>query len=177
MLEKARYSASLRRLHWLMALLIALAYLAIEQRGLFERGSPARFAMMQSHFWFGIGIFILVWVRLQQRMKRGAPPITPALPSWQRVLSHVFHIALYAFFIVMPILGLLTANFDGKVIYLPFTQIALPAIVGENEALAHQLEDLHGQIGEIFYWVIGFHVFAALYHHVVRKDDTLTRMR
>lgn len=177
MFEKARYTASLRSLHWLMAILIALAYLAIEQRGLFERGSPGRFAMVQSHFWLGISIFILVWVRLQQRLKYGAPRVTPALPSWQNALSHLFHIALYAFFIVMPILGFLTANFDGKVIYIPFTEIAIPALVGENEALAKQFEGWHHDIGEAFYWVIGFHVFAALYHHFIRKDDTLTRMR
>ena len=68
MFKKARYTASLRRLHWLMAILIALSYIAIEQRDLFERGTPGRFAMVQTHFWLGIGIFILVWVRVQQRL-------------------------------------------------------------------------------------------------------------
>jgi cytochrome b561 len=77
----------------------------------------------------------------------------------------------------MPILGFLTANFDGKVVYIPFTEIALPALVGENEALAEQFEGWHHDIGEAFYWVFGFHIAAALYHHFVRKDDTLTRMR
>jgi cytochrome b561 len=177
MFEKARYTASLRRLHWLMAVLIALAYLYIEQRGLFERGSPERRGMLDMHYWLGISIFILACIRLQQRLKYGVPRITPALPSWQSTLSHLFHIALYAFLIVMPILGFLTANFDGKVIYIPFTKIPIPPVVGENEDLAHQLEELHHDIGEAFYWVIGFHVFAALYHHFVRKDDTLTRMR
>ena len=78
--------------------------------------------------------------------------------------------------IVMPILGMMTAWTDGKSLFIPFTDIALPALMAENEALAHQLEDLHGQIGDIFYWVIGFHVLAALYHHFVRKDNTLSRM-
>ena len=32
---RPRYSPGLRRLHWLMAVLIALAYLLIEQRGIF----------------------------------------------------------------------------------------------------------------------------------------------
>jgi len=177
MFEKSRYAPGLRRLHWLMAVMILLAYLAIEQRGLFERGSPGRFAMVQSHFWLGIGIFTLVWVRIAQRLKHGAPRITPSLPLWQAGLSHLFHFVLYAFFIVMPILGMMTAWTDGKILYLPFTEIALPALMAENEDLAHRLEDLHGQIGEIFYWVIGFHVLAALYHHFVRKDDTLSRMR
>ncbi|GAB3005832.1 cytochrome b [Arenimonas maotaiensis] len=177
MFEKARYTASLRRLHWLMAVMIALAYLAIEQRNLFERGTPERFAMVQSHFWLGIGIFVLVWVRLQQRLKHGAPRITPALPGWQNGISHLMHVALYAFFIVMPILGMLTAWTDGKAILIPFTDIALPALLAENKDLAHQLEELHHDIGEAFYWVIGFHIVAALYHHFIRKDDTLVRMR
>lgn len=177
MFEKARYTASLRRLHWLMAVMIALAYLAIEQRNLFERGTPERFAMVQSHFWLGIGIFVLVWVRLQQRLKHGAPRITPALPGWQNGISHLMHFALYAFFIVMPILGMLTAWTDGKAIMIPFTDIALPALMAENKDLAHQLEELHHDIGEAFYWVIGFHIVAALYHHFLRKDDTLVRMR
>ena len=177
MFEKARYTASLRRLHWLMAVMIALAYLAIEQRNLFERGTPERFAMVQSHFWLGISIFVLVWVRLQQRLKHGAPRITPALPGWQNGISHLMHFALYAFFIVMPILGMLTAWTDGKAIMIPFTDIALPALMAENKDLAHQLEELHHDIGEAFYWVIGFHIVAALYHHVIRKDDTLVRMR
>ena len=176
MFERSCYAPGLRRLHWLMAFMILLAYLAIEQRGLFERGSPGRFAMMQSHFWLGIGIFVLVWVRIAQRVKHGVPRISPVLPIWQAGLSHLFHFALYAFFIVMPILGMMTAWTDGKTLFIPFTDIALPALMAENEALAHQLEDLHGQIGDIFYWVIGFHVLAALYHHFVRKDNTLSRM-
>lgn len=176
MFESARYIASIRRLHWLMAIMIALTYLAIEQRGLFERESTGRFAMMQTHFWFGISIFILVWVRISQRLKYRVPHITPTIPAWQAGLSHVFHFALYAFFIAMPILGIMTAWTDGKILFIPFTGIELPALMAENEGLAHQLEDLHGQIGEIFYWIIGFHILAALYHHFVRKDNTLQRM-
>ena len=176
MFEAARYAKKVRIVHWLMAIMIALSYLAIEQRGLFERGTTARFAMMQTHFWLGIGIFILALERIGLRIKHRVPRIEPGLPVWQANLSKLFHFALYAFFIVMPILGMMTAWTDGKTLFIPFTQIALPALMAENEALGHQLEDLHGQIGDIFYWVIGLHVFAALYHHFVRKDNTLKRM-
>jgi cytochrome b561 len=172
-----RYAPVLRRLHWLMAVLVAVGYLLIEQRGIFPRGSTGRFAMFQGHYWVGISILGLALWRLLARRKHGAPAITPALPTWQGLLSKLLHVALYAFFIVMPLLGLATAWTDGKDIFIPFAQVTLPALLAENEALAHQLEDLHGEIGEIFYWVIGLHIVAALYHHFVRKDDTLTRMR
>ena len=171
-----RYAPVLRRLHWLMAVLILLGYLAIEQRGLFERGTPARFAMVQSHFWIGLTVFVLAFWRLAQRRRFGAPAVSPPLPGWQSHIATLMHIALYAFFIVMPILGLATAWTDDKILYLPFTDLALPALLAPDKDLAHTLEDLHGTIGDVFYWVIGFHVAAALYHHFVRRDDTLRRM-
>lgn len=176
MAERARYAPVLRRLHWLMAILIALAYLAMEQRGLFARGTPARFAMVQSHYWIGLAIFVLAWWRIVQRRRLGAPAITPALPRLQSALGTITHLALYAFFIVMPILGISAAWLDGKSVFIPFTQLAIPPLLAESEQWAHTIEDLHGQIGEIFYWVIGLHIVAALFHHVVRRDDTLRRM-
>ncbi len=172
----ARYAPTLRWLHWSMALLIAAAYLLIEQRGIFPRGSGGRAAMMQGHFWVGIAIFWLAWWRLGSRFRRGAPAITPPLDTWTALAAKIMHLALYAFFIIMPVLGMATAWTDGKQVLIPFTRIALPSLLAENEELAHRLEDLHGTIGEAFYWVIGAHVLAALYHHWVRRDDTLRRM-
>ncbi|MHB8912705.1 MAG: cytochrome b [Lysobacter sp.] len=172
----ARYSPGLRRLHWLIALLVALGYLFIEQRGLFERGTAARAAMVQSHYWIGITVLLLAVWRLRLRARASIPPITPALPGWHAAPAKLLHLALYAFILVQPLLGLATAWSDGKTVLLPFTDLALPALFAPNESLAHQLEDLHGTVGTIFYWVIGAHVLAALYHHFLHRDDTLKRM-
>ena len=171
-----RFTPAQRRLHWLMALLVAIAYLLIEQRGLFSRGSVGKAAMIQGHFWTGLTIFVLAWWRLAVRRREGAPPVTPALDRWRAFAASTLHVAFYLFFLVQPMLGLATAWSDGKAVLIPFTNIALPALLAENKALAHTLEDLHGTVGEVFYWVIGIHVLAAVWHHFVRKDDTLRRM-
>lgn len=171
-----RFTSTQRRLHWLMALLIAAAYVLIEQRGLFPRGSVSRAAMMQGHFWTGLTIFALACWRLVIRRRHGEPPVTPALGRWDALASKSLHVALYLFFLVQPMLGLATAWTDGKVLLIPFTDIALPALLPVNSDLAHTLEDLHGTIGDVFYWVIGIHVLAALWHHLIRRDDTLKRM-
>jgi cytochrome b561 len=171
-----RYRPALRRLHWVMAGLLVLVYLAIEQRGLFERGTPGRAAMMQAHFWLGLTVFALAAWRLALRWRLAVPPITPAPPRWEGWLARAMHVALYAYFLVMPLLGLATAWSDGRQIRLPFTGLALPALLAQNHALAHRLEDLHGSIGTAFYWVILAHVLASAWHHFVRKDDTLQRM-
>ena len=171
-----RYPAALRALHWLMALLVLAVYLLIEQRGLFPRGSGGRAAMMQGHFWVGLSILLLVLWRIALRLRADVPAITPPLPGWQAWPAKTLHLALYAFLVVMPLLGLATAWSDGKVLLIPLTDVAVPALLPENRALAHQLEELHETIGELFYWVIGAHVLAALWHHLVRRDDTLRRM-
>ncbi len=171
-----RFTPAQRRLHWLMALLIAVAYVLIEQRGLFSRGSVGRTAMVQGHFWTGLTIFVLAWWRLVVRRRDGAPPVTPALDRWNSIAASSLHIALYLFFLVQPMLGLATAWTDGKAVLVPFTDIALPALLAVNKDLAHTLEDLHGTVGDVFYWVIGLHVLATLWHHLMRRDDTLKRM-
>ena len=71
---------------------------------------------------------------------------------------------------------LLTAWYDGKTLFVPFTDIAMPTPVVPDKEFAHVVEDLHHDIGEWFYWVFGLHIAAALYHHYIRKDDTLSRM-
>lgn len=171
-----RYSAGQRRLHWLVFILVAVAYATIELRGQFERGTLARTLMVQTHFWMGITVLLLLTPRLWLRIKRGVPPISPALPGWQGFVGGLTHWLLYAFLLVQPVLGLMTAWTDGKEVMLPFGGLVLPTLMAPNAELAHQLEDLHKTIGSAFYWIIGFHILAGLYHHFVRKDDTLRRM-
>lgn len=173
----ARYGAGLRRIHWLTVLLLFAAYLLIEQRNLFPRGSASRALMMQGHFWTGLSILLFAVWRVVLRLRQHAPPIAPAPPPWQAWFAKAMHLSLYLFLLVMPLLGLATAWTDGKQLLLPFTGTSLPSLLATDKVLAHRLEDIHGTIGEIFYWVIGLHILAALYHHFIARDDTLRRMR
>jgi len=174
----SRYPPGLRRLHWLTALLVALAYVLIEQRGLFPRGSTGRTAMMQGHFWTGLCILAFTaWrIALRLRARNGIPPVAPALPAWQAGLSRALHLAIYAFLVVMPLLGLAAMWSSGRTFQLPLVGAVVPSPLPLDRDLAHRIEDLHGEIGEIFYWVFGLHILAALYHHAWRRDDVLRRM-
>lgn len=174
--SRSRYAPARRALHWGIAVLMVLAYVFILGRENFERGSDARLAMVQAHFWIGLAILALMLPRLLLFFSRPAPPVHPPLPAWQAFPARAVHLLLYAMLVAQPVLGLLTAWTDGKEVLIPFTQVALPALVAANEGLAHQFEDLHELLGTAFYWVVGLHVAASLYHHVIRRDDTLRRM-
>ncbi len=174
--EKAsgRYGSLLISLHWLMLLLIVAVYACIELRVLYPRGSEIREALKTWHFMLGMAIFALVWVRLLARFLRPAPAIVPQPPRWQLFVAHLTEFAIYVFMLVMPLLGWLILSGEGKPV--PFFGIELPALIGANEALAKQLEEVHETIGNVGYFLIGIHAAAALAHHYLHHDNTLLRM-
>ena len=98
-----------------------------------------------------------------------------AVAAWDRRMAcpTLPRRALYGFLIVQPLLGLLTVCAGGHGIAVPFTGLQISV----DRALSHQFEDIHGWIGTSFYYVIGLHILGALWHHYVRHDDTLRRMR
>ena len=84
------------------------------------------------------------------------------------------HLTLYALMVVMPILGWLMLSAAGKPI--PFFGLELPALIGTDKELSKQIKEVHEWIGTAGYYLIGLHVLAALYHHHIQHDNTLTRM-
>ena len=170
----SRYGSLSIGIHWLMVLLFVAVYGTMELHDLFEKGSDTREAMKTWHFMLGMLVFVLVWLRLAARLSGPAPAIQPELPRLQQLSSKLLHLALYALMIGMPLIGWLILSAAGKPI--PFFGLELPALIGENKDLAEQLEELHEIVGTTGYFLIGLHTVAALYHHYIVRDNTLTRM-
>ncbi|MDH0649621.1 cytochrome b [Pseudomonas sp. GD03858] len=167
----ARWSIAL---HWLMLVLLAAVYACIELRGLFPKGSAERDLMKDLHFMLGLTVFALVWLRLAMRLSRPTPPIVPKPPAWQTGLAHLVHLLLYLMMIGLPLAGWTILSAADKPI--PFYGLELPAIVAPDPDLAKFIKGWHERIGSWGYWLIGLHALAGLYHHYVRRDNTLLRM-
>ncbi|MGN6519770.1 MAG: cytochrome b [Dokdonella sp.] len=167
-----RYSPLSIAMHWLMLVLLIAVYACIELRGLYPKGSDARDAMKAWHFMLGLAVFALVFVRMAIRFATRSP--SPPAIAWQRHLATVMHGLLYAFLVLMPLLGWLALSADGKPI--PFFGLHLPPLVAPDKAFAHSVEEVHETIGTIGYWLVGVHAVAALYHHYLLRDNTLLRM-
>lgn len=170
-LRPTAYSRTMIYIHWGVALLIAAAFATIELRELFEKGSVPREGLKTVHFHLGITILALVLIRLLVRARTSAPAITPPPPAWQTGSSHLLHAVLYGLMLAMPILGWLTLSAAGKP--LPF---GLPALVEASKDAAGWYKELHHQLGEVLYILIGVHIAAALVHHLAFKDNTLKRI-
>lgn len=169
-----RYGSLSIAMHWAMLVLLVAVYACMELREFYPRGSDLRNALKQWHFMLGLSVFLLVWLRLALRFIGTTPGITPVPPIWQQRLAGVVHLGLYVFMIGMPLLGWLALSTGGKSI--PFFGLELPALVGRNEGFAGSVEDLHKTIGNVGYYLVGLHALAALFHHYVVRDNTVSRM-
>ena len=172
-LRISRYGGLSIALHWVTVLLFIAVYATIELRELFPKASPPREALKQLHFMLGLSIFALVWLRLFARLVWSGPAETEG-PGWQRVVAGTVHAGLYGLMIAMPLAGWLTLSAAGKPV--PFFGFTLPPLVLANEGLSDRIEELHELGGTIGYVLIGLHASAALLHHYVLKDGSLSRM-
>lgn len=170
----ARYSNHLRLLHWLMAALVVLAYVFIEGRGWFPKGSALKTFFIQGHFWVGLLVLALVLPRLLARLRTQPPAVEPALKPLVNLLSKVTHYGLYAFLLVQPLMGLLVVLLERGGI--PFGSLTIASPFALDKHLAHSIEDLHVLVGTAFYYVIGLHIVAAFWHHFYVRDNVLKRM-
>ena len=159
-----------------MAVLIVLAYALILSRTQFSRGSDYRILVVESHFWVGILILLMAFMRVSERRKHTPPGITPPLQGILQKVATLSHYALYAFLFVQPMLGLLTVLVEKGALPVPLTSWQIPSPFPTSDRVAESFEDLHKRLATIFYYVIGLHVTAALWHHWIRKDNALQRM-
>ena len=173
--SSTKYGAISIGLHWFMFLLLVAVYACIELREFYPKGSDTREMFKTWHFMLGLTVFGLVWFRLVARLLQVTPGIKPAIIKWQYSLAKIAHFCLYLLMIGMPIGGWLILSAEGH--NVPFYGLSLPALIAENKETAERIEDIHKTVGLVGYYLIGLHALAALFHHYLRKDNTLKRMR
>ena len=147
------YSGLQIGLHWLVALLIVVAWFTGEGAGeameVVEDGGTAGFV---PHVAFGLAILALVVVRVLVRLGRGAPS-APGAPGSLSVLAADWgHRLIYLLMIAVPLGGIAT--------------FFLGIDVGE----------VHGLAANVLMLIVLGHALMALYHQYVLKDGLLRRM-
>ena len=171
---REEYSGFAKLLHWT----VAVCVLFIIPAGITMDNLPdgdLKNALYTLHRSTGFLVLVLMVIRLTYRLVNGVPAPEPTLTSWQRIVSHVVHLSLYALLIAQPIIGWVATSAYGAQISV-FGLFTLPAIVGKDEALSKPLFVVHGLIGFIVAGLLIMHIGAALYHHFIRRDGVLQRM-
>ena len=171
----SRFSPWVIGLHWLTVVLLVAIYASMELRVFAPKGSDLRTALKTLHFLLGLCLLMLVVIRIGVRWRAGtAPEVQPSMPLWQARLASPMHYALYAFMLIMPLLGWLILSAAGKPIIL--FGIPVPSLIGADAPLARQIKEVHETLATVGYFLIGLHAAAALAHHYIMRDNTLVRM-
>lgn len=173
-----RYSSTAIVLHWLLGLVVV----GLLGMGLYMTGlpfSPQRLKLYNWHKWAGMAFLGLSLLRLLWRLTH-RPPALPvameqAMPGWQKAAHHGTHHALYALFIIVPLIGWAYSSAAGfPVVFLGLWQ--LPDFVPVSKELAAAIKPLH-KIGAISLAALALlHIGAALKHHWIDRDGLLARM-
>ena len=170
----SRYSPAQKWLHWSMALLIlSMAAIGLTMTNLGDGALKDR--LYELHKSIGIILLALALVRIAVRRRRGAPPLEPGVPAWQRLAAHASHYALYALIVLVPLAGWSATSSCCPPVNLFWTlPVTLPAPSGE--AFSKTVFRIHFGLAFALIAVVAIHVAGALQHHLIRKDRTLLRM-
>ena len=168
------YTATAKALHWLMALLLI---------GLFTLGiymhelplSPRKLQLYSWHKWAGVTAFLLVALRLAWRLAHRPPALPDAMPRLVRRVASATHGLLYLLMFAIPLSGWLMSSAKGfQTVY--FGVLPLPDLLQKDAALGETLQRIHMLLNFTLAALVAGHVGAAIKHHLIDRDDVLSRM-
>lgn len=173
---RGRYGAVAIALHWLIAGLIGLNYVAAWVAEDMPKEAAAK--VMGNHMAFGITILVLSVVRVAWRLVNRGPALLP-MARWETVLAHAVHGLLYLLMLAIPLAGWAMHSAwtggEGVSMFGAFTFPGLP--LAQDKHLA---EDVFGALHEVFatamLGLMILHVLGALKHQFIDKVPELQRI-
>ncbi|WP_315831204.1 cytochrome b [Bradyrhizobium prioriisuperbiae] len=169
------YDPLLRKIHWATAILFIMAMLIGLYCGLQEPGTSPRRELLDVHKSLGVTLFALAILRVLVRLSTQAPPEPAGFGPMVRLAARLNHWALYLILFIMPVTGYMFSSAGGYSLRY-FWIFSWPRLFAGNQAIAHAGETAHGFLAYVVYLVVTLHIAATLWHVLVKKDDTLTRM-
>jgi cytochrome b561 len=167
------FSPLARLLHWTMAVLIlTMLFVGV---GMVATVSHAHATLIALHRPLGVALLVLALIRVGVRLKNGSPALPSDLPALQRFAAKASHLALYALFIAMPLIGWAMLSAGGYPVTL-FGAYHLPAIVPQNVNLFALLRALHTWLAFALFATVLLHIAAALFHGLIRRDGVFSSM-
>lgn len=158
--------------HWVMALLVV----AVGILGLLHDSWPrsTQTFWINIHALIGLAVWLLVMARFGWRSTHRPPDLPPEVGEFSRRVSYPVHLLLYALLFIIPIFGIVTFIWHGRV--FDFGLFHVNFGVARDRAVFHPTENIHGYLAYTLFALVGLHILGALWHHFVRHDTVLQRM-
>lgn len=168
----SRYGLVAITLHWLSALFVVVVGVLGLLHDSWPKGTQGFW--INIHAVMGLLLWLILITRLSWRLQHPAPALPSDLGQISRRLSGLVHGLLYALMLVIPILGIITFIWHGRVFNLGLFQVDFG--IKSNRSIFHPTEDIHGYLAYALFGLAGLHAAAALWHHHIRRDGLLHRM-
>ncbi len=182
------YGSIAKWLHWGTAILFLGSYISVYYRHWFtDRDTPENWIAIQLHLSIGITIAVVVALRIIWRITNRPPKLEPGT-RLQHMAAHAGHLALYAIMIIMPVTGYLGTGINTEFFFMfdipkfestqLFNRLVIEGLGITPEAFEAPMDFIHKQVfGAWLVWMLILgHAGAALYHHFIKKDNTLYKM-
>jgi cytochrome b561 len=169
------YGAIPQLLHWATVLLVGLAWMLGTVGDELPKGGT-RAAGLFVHISAGLAVLVLLGGRLLWRLADSPPPADPtAFGPWLDRAARFAHYVLYAALLGVPVTGILLQFARGNALpVFGVMEIASPWLA--DRAISAPLKEVHEVLANGLLILAGIHAAAALMHHWLLKDRTLTRM-
>lgn len=170
--DSTGYHPAARAFHWGVAFLVFAVWPLGAVISFVAKDSQTAF-----YFWHESLGFMVLWIMLARLCVRFLThtPAKPAMPRWLAGVAHINQWALYLALIAQPVVGFLATNAHG----FPLEWFGLFAVwspIGKSPAIADILSAVHYWLALTIGLLIVLHIGGALYHRVIRGDDTLARI-
>jgi superoxide oxidase len=166
--NSARYSKFMAGFHWLMAILVILAYLTS------EGGPDVRENIPTVHVLCGLSVLLLVLPRLLVRLLGGVPSPLATISKRLTRMASIGHATLYLLLFAVPITGWFTLSRLGLKVEL--LGLKLPFLIEPTAGDPGLIADVHQIGGNVLLGIAGLHAAFAIWHFVWLRDKTLQRM-
>ena len=171
--KSARYGSVAIAFHWLMfGLVVCVGILGLLHDSWPTK--PAQRFWINIHALLGLLLWLLLFARLFWRMTHKPPAAADSGGLVARRLARLVHAALYALLFVIPVIGIVTFVYHGRV--FNFGLFSVDFGIASNRAIFHPTEEWHGYLAYALFGLAGAHALAALWHQFVLRDGLLARM-
>jgi cytochrome b561 len=170
--DNERYESGAIAFHWMVVLLVV----GVGTLGLLHDSWPKRTQSfwINIHAVFGLLLWVSVIARFWWRMRHSPPELPAHIGEFSRRVSGPVHLLLYALMFVIPIIGIVTFIWHGRI--FDFGLFRVNFGIPSNRAIFHPTEDVHGYLAYALFALVGAHALAALWHQFIRRDGLLLRM-
>lgn len=167
-----RYAITAITLHWLIFVLVV----CVGTLGLLHDSWPktTQGFWINIHALLGLLLWLLLLGRLTWRLRHRPPPPIAGTGLFAQRSAAMMHFALYALLLVIPMVGIVTFIYHGRV--LDFGLFKIDFGVRSNRVIFHPTEEWHGYLAYTLFGLAGAHALVALWHQFVLHDGLLARM-